>query len=161
MSYHRDLCLKGAAFMKKNGLLKWQRPVYVVCELERANAECPDVFGFGSALTQLVEVKVTRSDFLNDRNKIWRINPQEGIGQLRSYLCPEGLVGIEDLPDKWGLLYAVGSKKIITAKEPEVQISDTQQEMNLAASILRREGIPSKIFSYKKYCEPLEASDNL
>jgi hypothetical protein len=155
MLSHRDLCLIGASFMKKNGMLKWERPTYVVCELERSNAECPDVFGFGAALTQLIEVKVTRSDFLSYGNKPWRINPQFGVGQLRAYMCPEGLIRTEDLPDKWGLFYWLGGKQIACIKNPELQISDTRQEMNIAASILRREGIGSKIFNYKKYSKIL------
>jgi hypothetical protein len=136
--------------MKQFGIIKWQKPTYVVCELERSNAESPDIFGFGSALTQLIEVKVSRSDFLSDKHKYWREHPEFGLGQLRSYLCPIGLIKIDELPDKWGLLY-LDNEVIIRIKSPEKQISNSEQEMNLAASILRREGIKSQIFNYKKY----------
>jgi hypothetical protein len=52
-------------------------------------------------------------------------------------------------------LYWLGGTQTACIKNPELQISDTMQEMNIAASILRREGIGSKIFSYKKYSEIL------
>jgi hypothetical protein len=70
-------------------------------------------------------------------------------------MCPEGLIKTEDLPDKWGLLYWLGGKQTACIKNPELQISDTMQEMNIAASRLRREGIGSKIFNYKKYSKIL------
>jgi hypothetical protein len=149
MEKHRELCLLGAKYMKLHGLMIFQKPAYVVCELERANAECPDVFGFGSALTQLIEVKVSRADFFADRNKPFRKNPEKGLGQLRSYLCPAGIIGKLEVPDKWGLLY-YDEGEIISIQQPSIQVSDTMQEMNLAASILRREGVASKILSYKK-----------
>jgi hypothetical protein len=146
---HRDLCLLGSRYMKEHGIAKWQKPTYVVCELERSNAECPDVFGFGSAYTQLIEVKVSRADFLSDKNKYWRKNSDKGLGQLRSYLCPDGLIKVSELPEKWGLLY-FQDDVIVCVKEPEIQTSNSMQEMNLAASILRRENIKSQIFNYKK-----------
>jgi hypothetical protein len=145
---HRELCLFGSGYMKNNGIIKWNKPAYVVCELERSNAECPDVFGFGGAYTQLIEVKVSHSDFIADKKKHWRKNPCEGLGQLRAYLCPAGIIDVNELPDKWGLFYCENGK-IETVKEPEIQTSSSMQEMNLAASILRREGIKSKILSYR------------
>lgn len=52
----------------------------------------------------LVEVKVSRSDFLADRKKPHR---QEGcgVGTYRYFMCPEGLITIDDLPERWGLLW--------------------------------------------------------
>jgi hypothetical protein len=46
-------------------------------------------------------------------------------------------------------------KQTACIKNPELQISDTRQEMNIAASILRREGIWSKILDYKKHSKIL------
>jgi hypothetical protein len=146
---HRELCLAGAKYIKNHGVTKWQKPTYVVCELERVG-ESPDIFGFGLSCTQLIEVKVSRLDFIADKNKYWRKNPSKGIGQLRAYLCPVGVIKLNELPKDWGLLYYERGK-ILVVREPCVQISNSQQEMNLAASILRREGIKSKVFDYKKY----------
>jgi hypothetical protein len=108
--------------------------------LERVG-ECPGVFGFGGTATLLIEVKVSRSDFLSDKKKSWRVNPAHGLGGMRSYLCPEGLIQIQELPKFCGLLYADKKGKITVIKYPESQISDSRQEMRLAASILRRDGI--------------------
>ncbi|EBI7171774.1 adenylosuccinate synthase [Salmonella enterica] len=51
----------------------------------------------------LVEVKVSRSDFLRDKHKPHR--KSGGMGDYRYYMCPEGIINISDLPDRWGLLW--------------------------------------------------------
>lgn len=135
--------------MRNKGTYPFHRAQYVVCELERAG-ECPDVFGFGGCHTQLIEVKISRSDFLSDKKKYWRANPEYGLGQMRSYLCPCGVIKLEELPAKWGLFYFDGGK-IECIKYPECQPSNTTEEMNLAASILRRESFNPQVFSYKNY----------
>lgn len=56
------------------------------------------------ACSVLVEVKVSRSDFMADRKKPHR-QEGRGVGQYRYYMCPEGLITIDDLPDRWGLLW--------------------------------------------------------
>lgn len=78
--------------------------------------ERPDVIGWSDGLSKLIEAKTTRADFLADMKKSFRKNPEQGMGDWRFYLCPEGVIKIEDLPDGWGLLYLriTGSaKKII------------------------------------------------
>ncbi|MDL2310271.1 hypothetical protein LJC39_04060 [Parabacteroides sp. OttesenSCG-928-B22] len=136
--------------MRNHGTYPFHRAQYVVCELERTG-ESPDVFGFGGGRTQLIEVKISRSDFLADKKKYWRMYPEYGIGQMRSYLCPINVIKPEDLPDKWGLFYLTDRGKIECIKHPEYQQSNTTEEMNLAASILRRENLKPQVFSYKKY----------
>ncbi len=136
--------------MKNHGLYPFHRAQYVVCELERIG-ECPDVFGFGGTATLLIEVKVSRSDFLSDKKKSWRISPAHGLGEMRSYLCPTGMIKESDLPDCWGLLYSDENGKITVIRRPESQPYNSRQEMQLATSILRREGITPRIFSYKQY----------
>lgn len=76
-------------------------------ELESSGSqEIPDVIGFGAwGHSVLVEVKITRSDFLCDKRKPFRINPDEGMGKQRFYLCPHGLIKKEELPAGWGLVY--------------------------------------------------------
>ncbi len=69
MITHRELCLLGAKYMRNKGTYPFHRAQYVVCELERVG-ECPDVFGFGGCRTQLIEVKISRSDFLSDKKNI-------------------------------------------------------------------------------------------
>ena len=146
---HRQLCKKAASYLKNVVLYSWHRCQYVVCELERS-CESPDAFGFGRS-TQLIEVKVSRGDFLSDKKKIWRQFPENGLGNYRSYLCPEGLIKISDLPAFWGLLWIDSEKKITVIKKAEYQESDKASEIAVAMSIMRREGVMPKIFSYKKY----------
>ncbi len=43
---HRNLCILGAKYMKKYGIKKWEKPTYVVIELNRSNAESPNVQKF-------------------------------------------------------------------------------------------------------------------
>lgn len=70
-----------------------------------ANGEYPDVIGFQGHASYLIEVKISRSDFLCDKKKPFRKNPTRGMGTYRYYMCPPGLIKIEDLPEGWGLLY--------------------------------------------------------
>ncbi|PKE27612.1 adenylosuccinate synthase [Rahnella sp. AA] len=53
----------------------------------------------------VVESKVSRSDFLADREKPHRCGITPGMGTYRYYICPEGLIDIDDLPPRWGLLW--------------------------------------------------------
>lgn len=145
---HRNLCIKAARYLRSNGIIN--RSQYSVCELERIG-ECPDAFGWGGSTTQLIEVKVSRGDFLSDRKKLWRLNPTYSLGRYRSYLCPEGLIKPEDLPENWGLLYINEKGKIIKIIEAKPQDCNHIEEINLITSILRREGIKPKMFSYKNY----------
>ena len=147
---HRELCIKGAKYLKNHGIQPFHKCQYVVCELERVG-ECPDDFGFGGSTTQLLEIKVSRPDFLSDKNKYWRKNPEYGIGEFRAYLCPDGIIKEFDLPENWGLYYISENNKITEIKQARPQACNRKEEINLITSILRREGIPSKIFSYKKY----------
>lgn len=147
---HRDLCFKASRYLKNKGLQPYHRCQYVVCELERAG-ESPDAFGFGGSTTQLIEVKVSRSDFLSDKKKFWRKIPEHGLGKFRSYLCPEGIIKESDLPENWGLLWIDDKGKITEIVKPNSQDSNHTEELNLVVSILRRENISPKIFSYKKY----------
>ncbi|ART61455.1 hypothetical protein CBP36_21035 (plasmid) [Acidovorax carolinensis] len=52
--------------------------------------------------TVLVECKVSRSDFVADRSKPHR--QAGGVGNWRYFLAPEGLIGLDELPEKWGLV---------------------------------------------------------
>jgi len=53
----------------------------------------------------LVEVKVSRSDFLADAKKPHRNGEVLGMGTYRYYMCPEGIITLDDLPRGWGLLW--------------------------------------------------------
>lgn len=52
----------------------------------------------------LVESKVSRTDFLRDKHKPHR-QAGKGLGDYRYYICPEGMITLDDLPERWGLLW--------------------------------------------------------
>jgi hypothetical protein len=150
MLTHRELCFIAAKYLKRRGIVPFHKCQYVVCELERVG-ESPDAFGFCWGNTQLIEVKVSRADFLSDKKKYWRMHPEFGLGMYRSYLCPEGIIKTGDLPDGWGLLYVEETGHIRKVIDPQKQDCSYAEEQRLLYSILRREGIKPQIFSYKKY----------
>lgn len=57
----------------------------------------------------------------------------------------------EDLQEKWGLLWVDDDGNIIEIVAPQAQTCNHSAEMQLVASLLRRNGIKPKIFNYKKY----------
>ncbi len=71
--------------------------------------EVADALGFqwkGHVI--LIECKASRSDFLRDQDKISRISGEGksgcGMGNLRYYMAPPGMILPEELPGRWGLL---------------------------------------------------------
>ena len=61
-------------------------------ELVTTAMETPDVIGFGGhRYSVLIECKASRADFLKDKKKPFRANPEIGMGKLRYYCCPKGL----------------------------------------------------------------------
>lgn len=53
----------------------------------------------------LVEIKTSRSDFFADAVKPHRAGITVGMGRYRYYMCPEGLITLDDVPHGWGLLW--------------------------------------------------------
>tara|TARA_Y100000780_G_scaffold231711_1_gene258508 strand:+ start:256 stop:741 length:486 start_codon:yes stop_codon:yes gene_type:complete len=76
-----------------------------------SSGEQPDALGFRSGCSILIECKASRSDFLSDKKKRFRKDPAQGVGDWRFYMCPPGVINIEDLPEGWGLLW-VHPKKV-------------------------------------------------
>lgn len=74
-------------------------------EFSGCSAERVDGILFRNEGSTLIETKITRSDFKADAKKEFRSCYSKGIGQLRYYACPDGLIKPEELPDKWGLIY--------------------------------------------------------
>lgn len=66
--------------------------------------ERPDVIGFSSGFSCLVECKVSRSDFLRDLKKTSRLDPAKGVGSQRVYLTLPGICTPDELPDRWQLV---------------------------------------------------------
>lgn len=102
---HADLVDLGARWAKRQGF-----PV-VTTEIRAAGSrEEPDVLAFRGQCSLLIEAKTSRGDFLADFKKPERIAAQGGLGVYRLYLCPAELLGLDDIPPKWGLLWARGQR---------------------------------------------------
>lgn len=126
---------------------------YVAVELCTWASEMTDVWGLGNFNDSVViEVKTSHSDFMADQKKLCRTEEREkqhyNAGRLRWYLCPEGVIKPEELPDKWGLLYWDG-KKVYPVIPPRPFDNTQWGDMNILTSILRREEFPEKIYNYR------------
>lgn len=98
---HNRLTELAARWLKRNGF------GVVATELNcHGSREQPDAIGFRSRASAIIEVKVSRADFRADLAK-----PERrigGLGLYRFYLCPAGMIEPNELPERWGLLYAKG-----------------------------------------------------
>ena len=107
---HRQLCELGARWINQqvgtNG--EWR----ILIETGY-RAENPDVFAFTKYYSVLIECKASRADFLADKKKPFRQNPQLGIGRRRYYLVNEGVATEEEMPEGWQLLIAYDSDTIL------------------------------------------------
>lgn len=106
---HDDLCAIAVKWLKREPSKRGPGCDVAVSEVKTGHTgEIPDAIGFrrkgdhrdGSVV---VEVKVSRADFLADSKK--RHRREGGVGCWRYFMCPEGLIGVEELPAGWGLLW--------------------------------------------------------
>jgi hypothetical protein len=134
------------------------------------NTELPDVFGYKDH-SVVVECKISRSDFLADKKKPFRINPKEGMGDYRYYCCPKGMIRKEELPKGWGLLYIYPGGRVREIKgshwpaEPNADLSkdwlrggkfpkNKDAELHLLYYYARRAyyaGVHSAVLAYRGY----------
>ncbi len=113
----------------------------VLSEQACISGEMPDAIGWKKAChSVLVESKVSRADFLADRNKPFREKPGTGVGCERYYLAPRGLIRMEELPAGWGLLEVSGNKieRVKVSAKNLRSASGFENEMNLLLASLRR-----------------------
>jgi hypothetical protein len=125
--------------------------------------EVPDVIGFRNDGTFLLEAKTSREDFLCDKKKPFRINPETGMGDWRFYIAPSGLIKESELPPLWGLVEVneKGNARCTCnpyTDRPKSNIlsmwvrnpKNTQAEMDMMISALRRlhiQGVIPLIYS--------------
>jgi hypothetical protein len=129
----------------------------VLSEQACVSGEMPDAIGWKRAChSVLVECKISRADFLVDRDKPFRQKSEVGVGSERFYLVPEGLVRREEVPARWGLL-EIRNRKIEMIR-PSAKNFRTpagfNNEMNLLLASLRRVEIriePQTITDFLKW----------
>ena len=140
---HDLLCQRAERFLRSNGFSvafsdRFQAAV--------ATGEKPDAIGFRNGASCLIEVKCSRSDFLADRKKHFRIDPTAGMGDWRFFMSEPGIIGVKDLPDGWGLLHVSGRKVIKVYGWPPNSywlmrkpfVANKQAECDFLYSALRR-----------------------
>ncbi len=102
---HADLVKIAAKWLRGKGC------GVVLTELSTVAYETPDAIGWRSGFSILVECKVSRGDFLRDAKKFFRLYPDMGVGTYRFYMCPEGVIKKDDLPEGWGLVWVDANGK--------------------------------------------------
>ena len=127
---HRALCERAAHWLQTSKQCK----VVLVERNSGRGGEEPDAIGWTPCgFSYLVEVKVSRSDFLSDRKKPHRKNPETGMGQIRFLLCPRDMIQPEEVPDGWHLLWATeyqirNKPDVVNPKKFEI---DRKKEMQM------------------------------
>lgn len=145
----------------KRWLMKTKGCSFVLSELSTCAGEIPDAVGWKvySGESFLIECKASKSDFSSDLRKPFRCGDTGsiywiGMGNYRYYMVPFGLVSVDEMPEKWGLLY-VYKTKVVVVKEA-MRIHDLEvckAEQKLLLSALRRVHLRGDL---KKIYEPLK-----
>jgi hypothetical protein len=113
----------------------------ILSEQACASGEMPDAIGWKRAChSVLVECKISRSDFLADREKPFRQKSQLGLGCERFYLVSAGLLRADELPEGWGLLECHNREvRVIRPAGKNLRTAiGFRHEMNLLLASLRR-----------------------
>jgi len=74
------------------------------------SGEIPDVIGFNSHGSFVIEAKTSYGDFIADRKKPFRINPEQGVGDWRFFIAEKGVLDEAYIPKAWGLITVEGGK---------------------------------------------------
>lgn len=130
---HADLVEMAARWLR-------QKHSIVATDIATGGWETPDAIGWNGGHSTLVEAKASRSDFLRDAHKPFRRNPALGMGVLRYYIAPPGLLTLADLPPKWGLLEPSG-KGVARRVHAKSQEANHLAEVVVLTSCLRRLGV--------------------
>jgi hypothetical protein len=137
--------------------LRGYRCGLVLSEQACVSGEMPDAIGWKQAChSVLVECKVTRADFMADRAKPFRQQPEKGVGSERFYLTPPRFVRPEELPAGWGLLeLRRGRIEMVRASAKNLRTAKGfGYEMNLLLASLRRVEVriePQSITDFLKW----------
>lgn len=149
---HSFLVDIGAVWLHKKASNIYYRCQFVCKEFNaQGTNEIPDIFGLRPNNNVLIEVKVSRSDFLHDFKKDGRNDEKLQLGNYRFYLVPKNLVKPDEIPNKWGLLEFDG-KDIEMAKKPEKVEGCDYAASAIYYSILRRTN-KYQVFDFKKKTE--------
>jgi len=147
----------GQLIQKAVSWLRSYRCGVILSEQACMSGEMPDAIGWKRAChSVLVECKVSRPDFLADRDKPFRQKPEIGLGCERFYLIPAGMLRPAELPPGWGLLEYRNRR--VERLRPSAKNFRTaigfKYEMNLLLASLRRVEVriePQSITEFLKW----------
>ena len=129
----------------------------VLSEQACVSGEMPDAIGWKRANhSVLIECKISRADFLADRDKPFRQEQELGLGCERFYLTSPRLLQLKELPSGWGLL-ELRQRKVEVVRRSARNLrtpSGLAYEMNLLLASLRRVEIriePQTITEFLKW----------
>jgi hypothetical protein len=129
----------------------------VLSEQACVSGEMPDAIGWKRAShSVLIECKLSRADFLADRDKPFRQKQELGLGCERFYLTPPGLLQANELPPGWGLL-EVRKRTVEVVRRSARDLrtpAGLAYEMNLLLASLRRVEVrvePQSITDFLKW----------
>jgi hypothetical protein len=137
--------------------LRGYRCGVVLSEQACVSGEMPDAIGWKRAShSVLIECKLSRADFLADRDKPFRQKQELGLGCERFYLTVAGLLRVNDLPSGWGLLELKNRKVEVVRRSTRAlrTVAGLAYEMNLLLASLRRVEIriePQTITEFLKW----------
>jgi hypothetical protein len=144
---HADCVEMAASYLSK-------RCPVVLPEFFTFNSELPDVLGFERNCTWVIECKISRSDFKKDSLKSFRLNAANGMGDVRYFCCPKGLISKEELPEGWGLLYVYPSGRVMEVKNSRVFEKNIEAEYHALFYYARRAyyaGVHNAVLAYRGY----------
>jgi hypothetical protein len=113
----------------------------VLAEQSCCSGETPDAIGWrGKNHSVVVECKISRADFLIDKQKPWRVDSECALGCERFYLAPAGMISEKELLPGWGLLEVRGRDIYVVYKSKKNlrSVQGLANEMNLLLASLRR-----------------------
>lgn len=129
---HQDLVARAVRWLKNT------QGCSVVFSEMAPSREVPDAIGWQGSYSILVEVKVSRSDFLKDRDKSWRRVPSIGMGGQRYYFTTPGIASVEEIPECWGLAECRDRHVRTLAKSNGFPHRNRTAEVAFLVSMLRR-----------------------
>lgn len=148
---HEKLVKNAVAWLRKYGC------GVVLSEQCCRSGETPDAIGWKRGChSVLVECKVSRADFLIDKQKPFRRKSEGGMGAERFYLTPARLLCVEDLPQGWGLLELQrrGVEMVHASAKNLRSPKGLRYEMNLLLASLKRVEVriePQSITDFLKW----------
>jgi hypothetical protein len=146
---HAELCIAACRWLKAHDRAKHAFAEFQSMSLQ----EFPDAIGFPAGAWRgptVIEAKVSVADFRADKNKGWRYREGAGhehscgMGAHRYYLVPEGMIGVDDVPDDHGLLFATMRRgRVYVPKKPAKQAPqrvkrDVASELSVLGTALQR-----------------------